>query len=443
MRTLIRSFCGAALLAALAVLIPAQVVAAQTEKRAASAVEAFKQGSYSHALTLFQQKESAGNSNPRLKFNIGVTLFKLGRYREASDYFWQLLPNREWRDLAEYNLGLSARRQGDQILAARYFRRVSENSASQKLQRLAAMQLGHGAPAGERSESRPWLATASLNAGFDDNAYAVKNELLADDAAGEDNFFELFAWGQYRLQGSAADGWRLQSYGFSRQYSELDSLNLGSLSAIVLRDRRWQGWALETGAGAELVTLGGEAVSRQLQLIGRLKGEAWGSTFQLSYIPAYYSGGESYAYLDGWRQRFSAKVRWQAFGADFGVYYLFDTNDREDLQQAAADYYSYSPVRHAFGSDVRWRLYSRWELRAGIEYRYSAYDGLNRTADRSGNIIEYERQSDRIKTWLSTRYRLTPRLSVDGKLLKLDNRENRAIYDYDKTEFSLGVSYVF
>ncbi|WP_428819870.1 hypothetical protein [Microbulbifer sp. MCCC 1A16149] len=438
MRKFIQLFFLVTLLVAVSVFGPARLAAADTP----SAAAAFKSGNYPQALALYRRAEAGGDESEKLKFNLGVTLFKLGRYAEASEYFWQLLPEPQWRDLAEYNLGLVARRQGNQVLAAQHFRRVSERAASPKLQRLAALQLG-GTSLEPASEPRPWLAMASINAGLDDNPYAVRNELLGEDAVGEDNFMELFAWGQYRLQGTEADGWRLHGYGFTRRYSELDSLNLGSLSGALSRDSRWAGWALETGAGAELVTLGGEMVSRQLQLIGRAKRDFWGASVQLSYIPAYYAGGDSYTYLDGWRQRFAARVRRQTLGADLGVYYLYDTNDRADLQQAAEDYYSYSPVRHAFGSDVRWRLFSRWELRAGIEYRYSVYDGLNRIADDNGNVLEYERESDRIKTWVSTRYRITPRFSLDGKLLNIDNRENREIYDYDKTELSLGVSFVF
>lgn len=438
MRKFIQLFFLVTLLVAISVFGPARLAVADTPGAAA----AFKRGDYPQALTLFREAEAAGDESEKLKFNLGVTLFKLGRYAEASEYFWQLVPEPQWRDLAQYNLGLVARRQGNQVLAAQHFRRVSEGAASPKLQRLAALQLGSNSPE-PAPQARPWLAMASVNAGLDDNPYAVRNELLGEDAVGEDNFIELFAWGQYRLQGSEVDGWRLHGYGFTRRYSELDSLNLGSVSAALSRDSRWAGWGLETGAGAELVTLGGEMVSRQLQLIGRAKRDFWGASVQLSYIPAYYAGGESYSYLDGWRQRFAARVRRQALGADLGVYYLYDTNDRADLEQAAEDYYSYSPVRHAFGSDVRWRMFNRWELRAGVEYRYSVYDGLNRVVDDSGNVLEYERESDRIKSWVSTRYRITPRFSLDGKLLNIDNRENREIYDYDKTELSLGVSYVF
>ncbi|MCK7598898.1 tetratricopeptide repeat protein [Microbulbifer sp. CAU 1566] len=406
-----------------------------------SATGAFKRGDYPRALALFREAEQSGDDSAKLKFNLGVTLFKLGRYTEASEYFWLLVPEPQWRDLAEYNLGLVARRQGDQLLAAKFFRRVSGRAASPQLQRLAALQLG--SPAVEPvTQVRPWLAMASINGGQDGNPYAVKTELLGEGAVGEDNFLELFGWGQYRLAGTEADGWRLQGYGFTRRYSELDSLNLASLSTLLVRDIHWRDWALETGAGAEWVTLGGERVSQQLQLVGRAKRDFGATSVQLSYIPAYYTGGDNYSYLDGWRQRFSAGARRETFGADFGIYYLYDTNDREDLQQAA-DYYSYSPVRHAFGSDVRWRFLSRWELRAGVEYRYSVYGGQNRVVDDAGNLLEFERESDRFKSWVSTRYRLTPRLSLDGKLLNIDNRENRELYDFDKTEMSLGVSYVF
>lgn len=57
--------------------------------------------------------------------------------------------------------------------------------------------------------------------------------------------------------------------------------------------------------------------------------------------------------------------------------------------------------------------------------------------------MAYRRKSGRLKSWLSTRYRISPRFSLNGKLVVIDSEENRAAYTYDKTGACLGVSYVF
>lgn len=414
----------------------------------AEGIESFKDGSYRRALRLFEEARASGNGSAKLKYNIGVTQMKMRRYGEASATFQQLLTDPEWGDLARYNLALAAERSERHIVAAKYYRRVSDAADSQKLRSLASSRLNALAEANRGTAGRRWAGTASLSAGYDDNAYALQNELMEDASAGADNFTELFAWGQYRLSGTAADGWRVHGYGFGRRYRELDSLDLSSASATLSRDRPWLGWDTETGVAAEAVYLGGEQVSRQVQLIGKLQRDFGLASVTLAYIPSYYSGGEGYAYLDGWRQCFEARWRRPLFAAEARLYYRYDANDRADLARDvvegdALDYYSYSPVRHSVGGALDWALSANWSVATGVEFRSSAYDGTNRVTDSDGNVQSYQRESDRIKSWLATKFRITPRFSLDGKLVVIDNEENRDVYTYDKSEASLGISYIF
>ncbi|SDK56123.1 tetratricopeptide repeat protein [Microbulbifer yueqingensis] len=409
----------------------------------AGGIEAFRSGDYKRALQLFEQAHSAGNNSSRLKYNLGVTLVKLGRYREASEYFYPLLSQPEWRDLARYNLALAAERQGSDLQAARHYRQVTASADSEKLRKLAGKRLRALAVADAGRHAKRGLGLVSLSAGYDDNAYALQNDLLEDVDTGDDSFSEAFAWGQYRLRGTPADGWRIYGYGFTRRYSELDSLNLASVSAGLVRDDRWRGWNTELGAATEFISLGGEEVTRQLQLLGRLKRTLGPGLLSLSYIPAYYVGGDEYSYLDGWRQRFGVKWRQPALGGELLAFYLYDNNDRADLVRQASDYYSYSPARHSVGTEVEWAPASRWTVATGVEFRQSVYAGTNLVTAEDGSVLRYQRESDRIKSWLSTKFRFTPRFSLDGKVVNIDNQENRELYTFDKSEISFGVSYIF
>lgn len=433
---------------ALAGAIAATPQVPRAQEQMAGGVEAFRDGDYQRALELFERARDAGNDSAKLQYNIGVTQMKLGRYGDASARFQRLLLDPDWGDLARYNLALAAERRNRNIMAAKYYRRVSETADSEKLRRLAASRLNALAAAHRDPVGRRWIATASLSAGYDDNAYALQNELLENSSAGADNFTELFAWGQYQLRGTAADGWRLHGYGFGRRYGEFDSLDLTSASAALSRDRQWRGWHTEMGAAGEIVYLGGEQVSRQLQFVGRLEREFGEADVSLSYIPGYYLGGHDYTHLDGWRQRF--EVQWQRplFMVDARIYYRYDSNDRADLardvlESESVDYYSYSPVRHSFGGVLEWSPSANWTLSTGVEFRHSAYGDSNRVTDSEGNVLTYRRDSERTKSWLSSKYKITPRFSLNGKLIVIDNEENRDAYTYDKTEASLGVSYIF
>ncbi|WP_323845838.1 tetratricopeptide repeat protein [Microbulbifer magnicolonia] len=409
----------------------------------AEGVDAFKRGDYRQALQLFEQEELSGSVSARLKYNIGVTLIKLGRYGEASQYFQRLLAEPEWQDLARYNLALAAERSNRNIIAARHYRRVQEKADSQKLRSLASSRLNALAVSGRERAAKRWVGTASLYAGHDDNAYALQNELLADSSVGADNFAEMVAWGQYRLAGTPGDGWRLHGYGYGRRYREFNILNLTSVSAALSRDRQWLGWDTEIGVAGEIAYLGGEQLMHQAQVLGRLTRGFGEASMTLAYIPSYYVGGKDYAYLDGWRQRFEAKWQRPLFAAEIKAFYRYDTNDRTDLERENFDYYSYSPARHALGGALDWSLSTSWLVATGVEFRRSAYDGTNRVTGSDGSVLSYRRESERIKSWLTTRYKITPRFSLDGKLVVVDNKENRDVYTYDKTEASLGISYIF
>lgn len=428
---------------ALASAIAAAPAALLAQDRLAEGIDAFKDGDYRRALKLFEAEERAGNDSAKLKYNIGVTLIKRRRYREAGAYFQRLLNDPEWGDLARYNLALTAERRDKTIIAAKHYRHVNETAGSQKLRSLAASRLNALAMANRGPAARRWMGTASLSAGRDDNAYALQNELLADSSLGEDNFTELFAWGQYQLGGTAADGWRIHGYGFGRRYSELDSLDLSSASVALSRDRRWLGWQTEIGLAGEVVYLGGEQVSKQAQLLGRARRDFGEASVTLSYIPSYYLGAEEYAYLDGWRQRFEARWQRPLLAFEVKLYYRYDANDRADLERDELDYYSYSPLRHAIGGALDWALSANWNVSTGVEFRRSAYDGTNRVTESDGTTLSYQREADRVKSWLATKFKITPRLSLDGKLVVIDNEENRDVYTYDKTEASLGISFVF
>ncbi|WP_444908541.1 tetratricopeptide repeat protein [Microbulbifer sp. TRSA005] len=407
------------------------------------ATEAFKQGKYRRALKYFEIERESGNNSAKLRYNIGVTLMKLERYSEATIYFLGLLNNARWKDLARYNLAIAAERSDRELVALKHYRIVRAGAATEKLRGMAARRLRLLAEDHRGEREKPWLATVSLTVGNDDNAYALQNELLEEASIGDDNYAELFAWGQYRLKGTAGSGWRVQGYGFGRKYKEYDNLDLASARAGLFHDRRLFGWTAEMGFAVEMVTLGGEPVTQQARLLGKVSGN-WGrSRIVFSYSPGYYFGGDDYAYLDGWRQYFDLSWQRSLFSTEAKLFYRFDYNDREGQEKAEGDYYSYSPARHTLGGTLVWIPSPRWNISTGVEYRSSLYNESNRITDSQGDVDLYFRESDRMRSWLGAKLRITPNLHVNGKYQYIENEENREFYTYDKSEYSLGVGYSF
>ncbi|MGL6162149.1 tetratricopeptide repeat protein [Microbulbifer sp.] len=426
----------------------ALVAQAQAQDNFSRGTAAFKSGNYQQALALFEGERRSGNSDGKLLYNIGVTHFKLGDYDEAERTFLQLGDDPHWRDLAHFQLALTAEKRGHKDRAVRLYREVAKRSQSAKLRRLADKRLAALAPEESRAvNNKPrssWLGLVSASAGYDDNVFALQEELQQDSSTGEDNYSELFAWGQYRLSGTASDGWRLQGFGFSRRYGEYSSLDLNSYSLGLSRDMRWGSWQTELGIAAERTSLDGENLTDKTALVARLKRRLGDARVTLAYLPARYSGGDLYTHLDGWRHRLEAK--WQRpLGATVtaNALYRLDIEDRADLEGGEGEFYSYSPTRHSLGLELDWQLLDSWELSAGFEYRASEYDGRNSLTDTDGVQKNEVRQADRVKTWLGSQLQLSPRLQLAGKISVSDNEENFGLYTHDKTEASLGVRYVF
>lgn len=421
---------------------------AQAQDHFAQGTAAFRSGEYQRALALFEWEQQQGGSSAKLAYNIGVTHFKLGNYAAAGRSFERLLGDAQWRDLARFQLALVAEKQGDRSRAVGYYREVQAQAESARLRTLSGKRLAALAPAEPRASSSSgasgqWTALASASAGYSDNAFALQDELLADSTLAEDNYSELFAWGQYRLAGSASDGWRLQGFAYRRGYSEYESLDVDSYSLGVSRDLAWNGWRLELGAAADSTSIGGESLARSTQLIGRLRQTFAGNRVSLAYLPAHYSGGSDYRHLDGWRHRVEAKLERPLGQMTVNALYRLDINDRADLERDGGEFYSYSPTRHSAGLELEWPLRDNWTFSAGAEYRTSDYDGVNALTDTDGELKERAREAERVKSWLKSQFYLSPRLQLAGKVSFADNEENFDIYTHDRTEASLGVRYTF
>lgn len=418
---------------------------AGAEEPFANGTAAFKGGNYERALAHFEQARQGGQQGPSLTYNLGVTLFKLGRYQAAQAEFQQLLDDPEWGEVARLQLGLMAEKQGRPVAAVGFYRALTD-SESPKLRRLALMRLSAlaQAPGAEpAAEEDRGLALLSLTSGYDSNAYALQNELLTDDSVGEDTYSELFAWGQYRLQGTAEDGWRLHGFAFGRRYSDLESLDLTSFNAGISRHMPWQGWMVELGGAAETASLGGERVTNEWRFVGRMQQAFGNGVLTLAYQPSYFKGTDAYRYLDGWRQRFDA--RWAAPLAmmDIDLLYRLELDDRQDLVTADDGFYSYSPRRQTLGIEAELPLSWGWSLNAGSHYRLSHYRGNNRLQDSDGEFKQQPRDGNRLRSWIGVEVPLLPRLQLDARVMRTNNDENFDIYTYDKTEASLSVRYVF
>jgi len=406
-------------------------------------IKAFRDTQYSRALDWFLAAEQKGNDSATLTYNIAVTYYQLGHYANAEQAFQRLVNNPEWADLARFQLGLVAEKQGDRSRAIDLYRKTQSKAASPKLRRLAANRLAKLEPSKHGvSPSKPWTALVSVATGFDDNAFNLQDDIQVRSSAGEDSYLEYFAWGQHTLQGTASDGWRLQGFGYGRRYADFNDLDLDIYSLGVSRDIPLQTWQAEFGLAAVITKLDGEDLTDQTKLLARIKRGVGRSQISLGYLPSYYEGGSDFGHLDGWQHVVETNWQYPLRAVSLNAFYRLELNDRED-KASDNEFFSYSPTRHSVGLGLDWRVQARWHLSAGFEYRASDYEGTNRLTDSDGVFKEKTRDGDRVKMWLKTRVQVSDKLRLTGRVSVTDNEENFDTYTYDKNQASVGAEYIF
>src|SRR5712691_13328660 len=127
----------------LGVVVPGQPVgaAAPGEQALDQGIKAFRAENYQAALQSFLDARRAGLDTPGLRYDLGATYYRLGRYAEAEREFQALARDPEWAPLAHYNLGLTAQRMGRERQATEYFEQAHRTTTDPNLRALAATAL--------------------------------------------------------------------------------------------------------------------------------------------------------------------------------------------------------------------------------------------------------------------------------------------------------------
>lgn len=157
-----------------------------------SGTRAFESGDYASALLFFEAARDSGLDAAAVHYNIAVSQFKLQRY-EAAWRTFALIADRypPMRGLAEYNLGLVARRLGDTAEARVHFLRAYEVSPDNRTIRvLASRRLRESEP--DVGTASRWTGAIGVRAGNDDNVALRDETVLPAGTAGESPMADLF-----------------------------------------------------------------------------------------------------------------------------------------------------------------------------------------------------------------------------------------------------------
>jgi hypothetical protein len=357
-------------------------------------------------------------------YNIAVSQFKLQRYEAASRTF-ALIADRypPMRGLAEYNLGLVARRLGDTAEARVHFLRAYEVSPDNRTIRvLASRRLRESEP--DVGTASRWTGAIGVRAGNDDNVALRDETVLPAGTAGESPMADLFAL--VRGPWTGRNGFRLEGSAYLVKYFDADEFDQSEISGGAFYDWRSGDWRIRAGVQAGAGSLGGDAFDRKAGVNGRLVRYIGSSTLiDLRYAYDDVTDADSrFAGIDGSRRQLDARYRWYREGHRVQLRYWLETNDRLDP--------GVSPDRDRFGIDYRFQPEAGMGYEAGIDWRTSEYADL--TAPRQEDLRTFR---------ASLSYTFRNNSLVLAEFRDSENDSTDEAFSYNRTQITLGLLKIF
>lgn len=386
--------------------------------------QAFQNGDFSTALGVFQRARDAGLEGPAVHYNIAVCHFELENFEQAGRSF-QLIADRFplMRGLAEYNLGLVARRLGNATAAREHFLRAYELSPSdEKLRILSSSMLREQASVLE--ETPAWTGIFGFRAGHDDNVALREEAGLPVGVTAESSMADLFA----SIQGpqNGRSGFRFDASAYLISYFDADEFNQTEVRGGVTYDWRPANWHIRIGGHLSVGSLGGDAFDRKagasVRAIRHLNQNA---SVDLRYVYDDISEADSvFDGIAGSRQQFNARYRWHEGDHWMVLRYQLETNDRTDA--------SVSPTRNRVSFLYRYQPEAGWGYEGGVDIRASDYSDLAIPREEDLFTIRLALTRGLPSGWLA--------------LLEFRHAENDSsddTFSYDSNQVTLGMMKLF
>ena len=399
-------------------------------------VAAFRAGDYPAALQLFLDALAAGLDTAGLRYDLGATYYRLGRYAEAEREFQTLAPDPNWAPLAHYNLGLTAQRAGRRQQAMEYFEQAQRTTTDPNLRTLAATAFERlrGAPPSPQAS-----AVISLAGGYDSNATLSPDAATGGVSHQGDRFVEALAAATQLLAGNTERGWVAHGSLILRKYADLHQFDVAGSRAGLSEERYWGRVQTSVGAYFDTAYIGGDRLEQGTSLEARASSRL-GAGGELSgrYQFRHVAGGDGFEYLDGRQQRLSAEAGFTPAGALLRAGYQLELNHRRDLQQGS-EFLSASPTRQSLFASVALLNLAGWATDARGEYRVSRYRDPNLIDAGPSGIVEVRRRDRRYGFALRANRRLTAPWGVFIDYSYYRNEPNLDTYDYSRQQLMAGI----
>lgn len=381
---------------------------------------AFAHEDYALALSHFQAALAAGLEGPAIHYNLAASYFRLGEYDQSAKEF-SLIAARypAMQALAEYNLGLIAKRQGNSDSAASYFRQALDGTDDTKIAALAQRELRPR----PTTESGRWYSLVSTRLGYDDNVRLVSADVpLTNGMSAGSSSTEFMAVVSGPV--SAESGFRFDGSLYSIRYGDASFFNQNYLRAGIVYQWRWSGWLAEAGPHISRSTLDGSGYERRLGGGLRVRHELtprlyFGARYIHDKVDAV---GDRFSFVEGSRDWLELRLDRSLAAGRFGVAYSVESNDRGSAIAAS---------REKLGLSYLHDFADKWTAETEGAIRHSSYDGAAIPRDEDLLDVTVTVTRNFARGWA-----LTGAASVASN-------DSVDPYAYDRSRFSLGFSRTF
>ena len=379
-------------------------------------VKSFKEKNYKSAIKHFKKARSQGMKGSVLIFNIATTYYRLGSYKYSKENFKKLTRDKNFKQIAYYNLGLIAEKKKNKKSAISWYKKSVANNKDSNITQLADNKLDKLLNRKrKKSTSKTIRANVSLALGNDDN---VTNEASDSPSNKSDNYRELIAY----LKVPVAKNINVKGIMYDLAYGTETTSDYNFYSAAIDYRIKTGKWRLTPEIGITKNSLNKTDYQNSIDYKFSAKRKFDRSSsinirYRYSDID---SQNTTYDYLQGDRHQLRVDYKNKIALGKLRFRYQLETNNRQNRTTPTAK--NYSPTRHTFHARLKHKLNKKWRLSEEVSYRVSSYD----------SAAGISREDTRLRLRLIADMKLNKNWSTGVKYTHTDNDSNLASETYKR-----------
>ncbi len=405
-------------------------------------IRAAKNGDHKAALVLFQKARDAGMDKPSLDYDQAVSFFRSGEYAQAHTLFLRLIEDKEFSQLALFNLGLVANKKGDEKSAVSWFQKAYDNNNHPKVTALAATalkRLGAAPKIITHSQRSTWSGYTSAMIAHDSNVNLATGEV--NQPSNSDTSLELYGAANKWLSGDRAHGNRLELSGVLQRYRTETQYNFADLHAGLSRFTQLNDWDVRVNGSVDEINVDNASYERIYSILWDGKKDlATDRELLLRYRFSRITTPAGYGYLAGSRHQARIGIQKHYDKKRLQAYYQLEMNNRGDYVSPVNNAFtSYSPTRHTINLTGYFPITTDWETQLDARYRISKYNDANDLP------VGGAKQREDSLTTVSARlaYAMAKHRELELRYSLSNNNSNINSYDYDRALVQAGMNWSF